>query len=243
MRAVWTSKIPDLIANQLPFAIAQTANALASMAADDIREDARRKMDVRSSTFLRFFVRGPSERATKKKPTARLFIGAPKGAKNQDRGNLLVQHDVDGTNTKTPFKQQTMMVPTKKYRQESRNRPRKWKDFRKDLGINTKRGLGRGANLGTGRRYQTYLIRVKNGPHAGKTMLFLRTGTGKRNSEPLYVSAPALKLKGRLRSQAMAAIRIRKSASLIMGREMGKAIASAKQVTSGGGVTSSRLPG
>jgi hypothetical protein len=241
MKVSWTSKLPDIVANQLPFAIAQTANELAKMAADDIREDARRKMDVRSSTFLRFFIRGPSERATKRKPTARLFIGAPKGAKNQDRGNLLVQHDVDGTNLKRPFRSREMMVPTKSYRQESRNRPRKWKDYKRDMGMGTRRGITSGNLQGMGRRFRTYLIRVKSGMHAGKSILFLRTGTGKRNSEALYVSAPAVKLKGRLRSRAMAAIRIRKSASGILSREMGKAIASAKQVRQGGGVASSPL--
>lgn len=242
MKVTWQSKLPDIVSQQLPFAIAQTANALAQMAADDIRDEARRKLKVRSTTLLRFFVRGPSERATKQKPTARVFIGAPKGAKDPERGNLLIQHDVDGTNVKRPFRSDSLMVPTKQYRQESGGRPRSWKALKRDMGIGTKRGIAtRGNLLGAGRRFRTYLIEAKTGKLAGRTLLFARDGTGKRNTSLLYMSAPQIKNPVRLRSRAIAAIRVRKSASTLMGRELTRAVASAKAVTKGGGVASTRL--
>jgi len=242
MRAVWTSRLADVAKNQIPFAAAKTNNELAQMAGNDIRDYARRKLNVRSPTLLRFFVKGPEKRGTKADPRARVYVGAPKGAKDPQRGNLLVQHDVDGTNVKRPIRSDSLMVPTKEYRRDSRGKPRLWSAFKKDMGIGTKRGsLGRGNNLATGRRSPVYLIKAKRGKLAGRTLLFLRTGVGRNQSDLLYVSAPLIKNPRRLRSKALVEIRVRKSSASIMGRELTKAIASAKAVTSGGGVTSSRL--
>jgi hypothetical protein len=242
MKVHWTSKLPDIAANQLGFASANLLNELAKLGADDVRSDVKKRLDVRSSTLARFFVKGPAERATKAKLKAQVYVGAPKGNKDPQRGNLLVQHDVDGTNVKKPIRSDSLMVPTTQYRRESRNRPRLWSAFKRDMGINTKRGISpRGGLLGAGRRFRTYLIRARKGVLAGRTLLFVRTGVGKGQSDLLYVSRPLIKNPKRLTSRATVTARVAKSAPMLMGREMTRAIASAKQVTRGGGVTSSRV--
>jgi hypothetical protein len=241
MKVAWTSQLTDIAKNQIPFAAAQTNNELAKLAADDIRGYAKRKLRVRSPTLLKFFVRGPDKRGTKADPRARVAVSAPKGAKDPQRGNLLIQHDVDGTNVKKPFKGNSMMVPTRQYKQESGGKPRLWSVFKRDMGIGTKRGLGRGNNLGTGRRFATYLIKSRRGKTAGQTLLFLRTGVGRGRSELLYAEQPLVRNPRRLRTKALTELRVRKSSALIMKRELSKAIASAKAVTRGGGVASTRL--
>ena len=239
MKAHWTSRLGDIATRQLAIASAQSANTLASMAADDLRADAKAALNVRSATFLRYFIKGPSKRATKAVPVARVFVGAPPSAKDKDRGNLLIQHDEEGTNTKRPFSSPALMVPTKAYRAASRGAPRKWKEFKRDMGMGTKRGIASGGLLGMGRRFETYLVKSKR---TGRTLLWLRTGVGRFASELLYVSKPMVKIPRRTRTRQTVTERLEKSAAQVMGRELTKAIASAREVTNGGGRTSSRLP-
>jgi hypothetical protein len=215
MKASFRSTLSTAVSRNLAFAAATALNATARNAAEAIRADIRRGVNLRKEGLTRYFVRGPAPRATRAKLTARVVVGAPATAANRDRGSIVLQHDEDGgTGSKQPRQGSRLMVPAQDLRRRMRreekgSNPDSWRAIRRDLNAGKDAlTVRRGRLMGMGKRRSTYAVLSRT----GQLLVFERRGRGKRNTELLYFSKPGVRLRRRFGA--------RRSARRVVDREL-----------------------
>jgi hypothetical protein len=243
MKAVWTSRLGSLARDQLPFAISQALNDTAREAATEARTAAAKGLNVKKRGLLTLFIRNPSEfKATKQRHSARVMVGGPKS--DPARGNILTQQEESGS--KRPFRGRFVAMPSREISAKvggkrvlkAGNELRNFKPFSTpvDSGNATPNGK-RGTRI-EGRK-NTFVVFRKG---SGLPILLQRYGRGKQQTRALWLWVKQTRLVPRLGFGKAVLKVVRRDLDTNIGRRLTQAIASAKVITKGGGVTSSRLP-
>jgi hypothetical protein len=228
LRATWTSRLGSIANDQLPYALSQAINDVAKAAAEEAREEANKTLNVKRKSFLNAFIRAPAEhRATKTKLSARVAVMAPKSARST-RGSILTQHETAGT--KTPTGGKYVAMPGRSILRNVGGKRsvlrgmelRNLKPFTKTAGGKLK-----------GRK-QTFMIKTRSG-----TPLLLQSQGKKARVVWVFVRKSGLTAK--LGFGTAVRRRVDRDFTKAVGTRLTQAIASARPVTQGGGVTSTRL--
>ena len=228
MKAHWTSRLGDIATRQLPFALAQALNDTAKTAAEEARVEAAKRLNVKRSSFLRFFIRNPTEhRATKAKHTARVVTAGPQS--DPTRGSILAQHEESGV--KTPFSRPLIAKPSREILQSVGGK----RSIPRGTALNLFKPFVRDGQATTGRK-GAFLVKAKG---SGTPVLLQRIGGRVR---ALYVYVRSTRLTPKLGFGKAVVRVVRRDLDRNIGKRLTAAIASAREVTSGGGRTSSRLP-
>ncbi len=243
MKAHWTSKLGDIANRQLPFALAMALNETAKKAAVEARPEAKKRLNIKRNALLERFIRANAEnRATKTKLSARVMVGGPKS--NPERGSILAQHEDRGT--KRPYSGNLVAMPSREITTKvgggvrSIKRGYELKNFKPFSShfSNNRTANGRHGSRIEGQK-NTYVV-FRSG--SGLPILLQRYGKGLRQTRALWLWVRQTGLMPRLGFSKSVLKSVLKHNEREIGLALTKAIASAKAVTSGGGVTSSRLP-
>jgi hypothetical protein len=245
MKATWVSKLPDIAANQLPIASANAINKVTDRAASQTRVAVAGVMNIKKRSLLVYFIRAPREdRATKKKLKGRVMIGAPKTASDQTRGSILAQHAERGS--KKPFKGRFVAMPSREISSKIGGKRivkpgyglQNFKPFSTpiDNGSNQTPSGARGSRI-EGRK-NTFVVFRKG---TGMPILLQRYGRGLRQTRALWLWVRSTNLTKRLPFEDIVTKVWERRMQAELSAEMGKAVASARTVTSGGGVVSTPL--
>lgn len=228
MRATWTSRLDSIAREQLPFALSQAINDLAKEAAEEARKEAASTLNVKRRSFLNAFIRAPAEhRATKRKLSARVMVGAPRSAM-PSRGEILTQHEDDGR--KTPTSSKYVAIPSHNISGKSGGKRsvsrgmelRNFKPFTRDA---------KGKLVG---QRGTFMAKTRD----GTPLLMQRRG---KVARVLWLFVRQSRLTAKLGFAKAVRRRVSGDVSRLVGARLTQAIASARAVKQGGGVTSSRL--
>jgi hypothetical protein len=227
MKAHWTSRLDDIAKNQLPFAIANALNDTAKAAAAEAREEAGKRLNIRKKSLLSIFIRTPADqRATKKKLSARVMVAGPKS--DPTRGPVLAAHEVDGI--KTPNKGRYVAMPGREIMSKGARggvkRGFELAKFKPFLRAGPKKSYG---------KMGTFLVTSKK---SGIPMLLQPIG---KRLRVLWLFVKQTRMTANLGFDKAVRRAIKRDMTRNVGTRLTQAIASAKQVTKGGGVTSSRL--
>ena len=243
MQAHWTSKLDDIARRQLPFALAQALNLTAKAAAVEARASAAVRLNVRKKGLLNIFIRAPAEqRATKTKLSARVMVGGPKT--DPERGSILAQQEATGT--KRPFRGNLVAIPSREISSKVGGKRvvkpgfelKNFKPFSTPIdGANATAHGARGSRI-EGRK-NTYVVFQRG---TGLPILLQRYGRGKKQTRALWLWVRQSGLTPKLGFGRAVIKTVRGTLDKEIGAQLTKAIASAKAVTTGGGVASSRLP-
>lgn len=230
IKATWYSKLGDVATQQLPFAIAQALNDTAREAAEEARTEAGKKLNVRNRNLLKFFIRAPAEsKATKTRHTARVVVAGPKT--NARRGEILAQQEDGGRKTATSGKY--VAIPGRAITKGAGGK----RDILRNAKLSSFKPFTRTGKVITGQK-NTFLIKDKS---SGLPVLLQRFGRGRRNARVLWIFVKQSRLTPKLGFDKAVKRTVGKNLTRNIGRSLTKAIATAKTVTQGGGVTSSRL--
>ena len=226
MKAVWTSKLEDIAKSQIAFAAANALNDTAKSAADDARTEAGKLMNIRRKNLLRVFIRPPTEhKATKRKLTARVVVAGPKS--DPSRGPVLASHEEPGI--KTPNRGQYVAMPGREIRTGKGGHVKPGFALK-----NFKPFLRAGARKSYGQK-RTWIVRSKK---TGTPMLMQAVG---KRVRVLWLFVERTRLLARLGFRKSVAKTVQRDFDNHMRTRMSQAIASAKTITRGGGVQSTRL--
>lgn len=242
MRAHWTSKLEDIAKSQLAQGLAWGLNDTAKDAAEEARTGAQKGLNIRKRGLLTLFIRNPTEhKATKTKLSARVMVGGPKS--DPARGSILTQQE--DTPSKRPFRGNLVAMPSREiYRKVGGKRT-----IKPGFGLNLFKpfstpvdGANRTANGKRGSRIEgrknTFVV-FRRG--TGLPILLQRYGKAQRATRALWIWVRQTRLTKQLRFTPSVEKAVDTKHVANLGRGITRAIASAKQVTRGGGVTSSRL--
>ena len=244
MKATWTSKLPDIAQNQIPIASANAINKVTDRAASQTRVAAAGVMNIKKRSLLVYFIRAPREdRATKKKLSGRVMIGAPKTASDQTRGIILAQHADAGS--KTPFRGRYVAMPSREISSKVGGKRlvkagsglQSFKPFSSPVdGANATANGKRGSRI-EGRK-NTFVVFRKG---SGMPILLQRYGRGLKQTRALWLWVKSTNLTKRLPFNDIVTKVWDRRMKAELQSELGKAIASARQITKGGGVASTPL--
>jgi hypothetical protein len=244
MRVTWTSRLDDIAKNQLAQGIAWGLNDTAQEAVTLARQTAMKRLAIKKPGLLNVFMRTPVDgKATKRKLSARVLLAGPKS--DPQRGSVLAQQE--DTDQKRAFRGRLVAMPSRDIMQKIGGKRvlkpgyalKNFKPFSTpvDAGLNQTPNGARGTRI-EGRK-NTYVVFRKG---SGLPILLQRYGKGKQQVRALYLWVKAVRLPKRLGFTSSVTTRVRQRNAENIGRGITKAIASAREVVKGGGVTSSRLP-
>ena len=224
MKVSWTSALPDIIAQQIPFAIQEALNDTARESADAARADAAKGLKIRRKSLLRFFIRAPREfRATKTKHTARVVVAGPQSDPN--RGSILAGQETGLP--KLPNKGRFVAIP-------ARGAVTAGGNLKRGAALNSLKPFRDKGKVALGAK-GTVIVKSKS----GVPVLLQRQKGGK--ARVLWLFTRFATMTKRLGFAAAVHRTVGRNLQRNLGRSLTKAIASARRITRGGGTASSRL--
>jgi hypothetical protein len=225
MATTWTSRIANVSRKQIPQATANALNVLARGAAEDARA-AGATMTIRERSLLRFFIRAPRDlQATKTRLVARVVVSAPKSAP-ADRGNVLTQQEESGV--KRPQSGRSVAMPSRDIRKPGAKRKvirgtelKNFLPLRQQSFVNSRQTVTAG-------RKNSFVVTLRKGRAAGRSMLLQRYGRGKRSVRGLWLFVRQTRLTPKLRFNATTKRHVQREVAAAFKQGFSQALATAR---------------
>lgn len=241
-RVVWTSRLGDIARSQLAQGIAWGLNDTAQDAAGAARDSAAKNLNVRKRGILNTFIRTPTEhKATKAKLSARVLLAGPKS--DPSRGSVLAQQE--DTPIKTAFRGRLVAMPSREIMSKAGGKRvvkpgyalSLFKPFSSPVDGNNATPNGKRGTRIEGRK--NTFVTFRRG--SGLPILLQRYGKGQRQVRVLYLWVKSVRLPRKLGFGSSVTAKVKQVNERNIARGIARAIASAREITKGGGVASSPL--